>query len=143
MRNRPNWLIPIEHAADIGMNVSAATLEELYERSAWGMFFELTDLDKVSPRESRKIEIQAQGYEALLVEWLSELNFIHTVERYLFSKFDVTEVSAQFLKATVFGEKFEPSRHSIQNEIKAVTYHLLKVEHCSMEGWRADVLFDV
>ena len=98
MRNRPNWLIPIEHAADIGMNVSAATLEELYERSAWGMFFELTDLDKVSPRESRKIEIQAQGYEALLVEWLSELNFIHTVERYLFSKFDVTEVSAQFLK---------------------------------------------
>jgi SHS2 domain-containing protein len=143
MLPRPSWLIPLEHAADVGIQVSAATLEQLYERCAWGMFYELTDLGSVRPKETREIEIRANGYESLLIEWLSELNYIHSVEHYLFCSFEVNAISGNFLRATVSGEKYNPSRHLIQNEIKAVTYHLLKVEVCLPGGWRAEVLFDV
>jgi SHS2 domain-containing protein len=143
MLPRPNWLIPLEHAADVGIQVSATTLEQLYERCAWGMFYELTDLGSVRPQKTREIEIHANGHESLLVEWLSELNYIHTVEHYLFSCFEVYAISENLLRATVFGEKYNSSRHLIQNEIKAVTYHLLRVEACLNGGWHAEVLFDV
>ncbi|NCC60164.1 MAG: archease [Verrucomicrobiae bacterium] len=143
MLPRPSWLIPLEHVADVGIQVSAATLEQLYERCAWGMFYELTDLGSVRPKETREIEIRANGYESLLVEWLSELNYIHTVEHYLFCSFEVNAINENFLRATASGEKYNSSRHLIQNEIKAVTYHLLKVKACLTGGWRAEVLFDV
>lgn len=143
MPPRPSWLIPLEHAEDVGIQVSAATLEQLYERCAWGMFYELTDLGSVCPKVTREIEIRATGYESLLVEWLSELNYIHTVEHYLFCSFEVNTINENFLRVTVSGEKYNPSRHLIQNEIKAVTYHLLKVKACLTGGCRAEVLFDV
>lgn len=143
MLPRPSWLIPLEHAADASIQVSAATLGQLYERCAWGMFYELTDLDLIRPKKTREIEIHANGYESLLVKWLSELNYIHTVEHYLFCCFEVYAIRENFLRATVSGEKYNPSCHSIQNEIKGVTYHLLKVEADLTGGWRAEVLFDV
>jgi SHS2 domain-containing protein len=55
---------------------------------------------------------------------------------------ELGRVTPTSLEATVAGERFDPSRHETQPEVKAVTRHELVVEQT--EGrWRAEVLFDV
>jgi len=46
------------------------------------------------------------------------------------------------LKALLRGETYDPARHRIKQEIKAVTYHQAAVEKTAA-GWRARVVFDV
>jgi SHS2 domain-containing protein len=46
------------------------------------------------------------------------------------------------LTATARGEPIDPSRHQIDDEVKAITWHALKVEQ-EGEEWTADVIIDV
>jgi SHS2 domain-containing protein len=80
--------------------------------------------------------------EQLLVDWLSELLFLHETEQVVFGRFDVTlDVEKKSLSAVVFGEPFDGKKHSIGMQIKAVTYHMLKVKLES--PFTVQVLFDI
>ncbi len=46
------------------------------------------------------------------------------------------------LTATARGEPIDPNRHEIDDEVKAITWHALKVEQHA-EGWLAEVIVDV
>ena len=46
------------------------------------------------------------------------------------------------LSAEVMGEVYDPARHELYREFKAVTYHDLRVEKTG-GIWRARVIFDV
>ncbi|MBM4142186.1 MAG: archease [Lentisphaerae bacterium] len=139
---RPPWLAYLEHTADAGIEVRAASAAELYARAAWGMFSLLTDPARVRPAESWPVRVTAPDRETLMVRWLSALNVRHQTERRLFGAFEVQECSATELRATVRGEPFDPARHGLHGEIKAVTYHMLAVAETE-GGWLARVLFDV
>jgi SHS2 domain-containing protein len=69
------------------------------------------------------------------------LLFTFNVQRRLLSKFDV-KISAVGLSATAWGEKIDPNRHEINLEIKAVTWHGLKVIQ-TPDGWLAEVIVDI
>ena len=47
------------------------------------------------------------------------------------------------LTATAFGEPFDPARHGIGREVKAVTYHGLSVERQPDGTWLAEVIVDI
>ena len=114
-------------------------LKRLFERAAWAMFSLLTDVGKVRPARETVVRIQGPDREALLARWLSELNFLHTTGGRLFSRFDIAELSQKTLTAQVFGEKIDPQRHPIYTEIKAVTFHGLRIAE-ETEGLRASVV---
>jgi len=65
--------------------------------------------------------------EQLLVDWLSELVYIHDVEHLVFGEFDV-EINEKELRAKAYGEEYDISKHGYGMEIKAVTYHMLEVK---------------
>jgi len=44
------------------------------------------------------------------------------------------------LKATCYGEKYDPSRHHLKTGVKSATYHMLKVDK---ENNQVQVIFDV
>lgn len=132
----------LEHTADTGLIVRAATLPELFSRAAFGMFVVLADFDKVVPVESERIEVTADDLLCLFVGWLSELNFRHVTQRKLYCQFDLREVSETRAVADVWGEKIDPQRHTVCAEIKAVTRHNLKVKKVR-SGWLAQVVFDL
>jgi SHS2 domain-containing protein len=136
------WLQPFEHTGDVGFVVRARDAAELFARAAWGMFDLLTDLRTVRPVESRAVRVTADDQAALLVRWLSELNFVHATEYKLFSRFDVRKATSTAVEATVWGEAIDPARHAVYTEIKAVTFHGLAVEQAG-GAWTARVLFDV
>jgi SHS2 domain-containing protein len=138
----PGWLQAMDHTADRGIIVQATGLEELFARAAWGMFSIITDLNTVRPEHSEKIVVTASDQQALLVNWLSELNFQHVTRHRLFSHFRIVKLSDQHLEAEVQGEDIMLDRHTIHTEIKAVTFHGLKLEPAG-NGWRAEIIFDL
>jgi SHS2 domain-containing protein len=77
----------LDHTADAGILVQAADVKELFARAAWGMFSLVTDVDTVRLVERSRIRIKASDRPALMVNWLSELNYRHVTEHRLFGKF--------------------------------------------------------
>jgi SHS2 domain-containing protein len=138
----PDWLEFLDHTADAGILVQAADLKELFARAAWGMFSLVTDLDTIRLVERSRIRIEASDRPALMVNWLSELNYRHVTEHRLFGKFVIVEICEKRLSAEVHGERFDPSRHKVFTEIKAVTFHDLRLERDD-QGWKAQIIFDL
>ncbi len=132
----------LDHTADIGLVVYGENLKTLFENAGEAFFHLITDLKKVKGRTERRIEIEGEDLRRLMVEWLSELLYLHDVENLLFNWFKVDSVGAEGLRAIVKGEPFQEGVHVIKTEVKAVTYHQIKVE--KEDGtWKAQIIFDL
>jgi SHS2 domain-containing protein len=138
----PDWLEPLDHTADTGIVVWGQTLPELFARAAWGMFSIITEPDQVAEMMEESVCVEAPDREALMIQWLSELNFRHVTRNLVFSRFEVWAWDPKKLAARVGGELIDPSRHTIYTEIKAVTFHGLEIQP-DREGWRAQIIFDL
>lgn len=138
----PSWLEPLDHTADAGFAITAPDLPQLFERAAWGMFSLVCDLAAVRSTQQTIVEVLADDVPALLVRWLSELNFRHVTEHRLYRTFAITDLAEGRLRACVGGEPVDLARHTVYTEIKAVTFHELEVRQ-DAAGWRAQVIFDL
>ncbi len=138
----PEWLEFIDHTADVGICVRAPTLKKLYARAAWSMFSIITDMDTVRSTQITRVEIEASDSGSLLVQWLSELNYRHVTTHRLYSSFDIISLGDQRLEAEIGGEPIDRQRHTIHTEIKAVTFHELRLAHDDKD-WKARIIFDV
>ncbi len=132
----------INHTADLGIRVSGPSLEELFENAAWAMFDLIVDLDTVEVRDEATIRIRGGEREELLADWLRDLLYRYNGHEYLLKEFRIEKISPRGLKARVRGEKLDMSRHSLKREIKAVTYHDLKIKKLNHE-WQAQIIFDI
>ncbi len=146
----PDWLTLLDHTADAGIRVTAPDLPTLFSRAAWGLFSVITDPATVQPAEAEPVEVTAEDLPALLVRWLSELNYRHLTRHRLYARFDVRELvlpkpaepGTCRLDAEVRGEAIVPGRHPVFTEIKAVTFHGLELTEID-GGWRAQIIFDL
>jgi SHS2 domain-containing protein len=132
----------IEHTADIGIEVEADNLSELFEGVAAAMFSLIVDPDTVRQTVERELSLESGDLEELLFMWLNELLFVLYADGLLFSGFKVKDIGEDRLVATATGEKLDPQRHRLDEEIKAATYHEMMVERRD-DGWKARVIFDV
>jgi SHS2 domain-containing protein len=130
------------HTADLGIRVQAATLGDLMADAACGLFAVIAgDLSQIEMREERAFALPGTDPTWLLHDWTSELLAVFEIERLLFRKFTVV-VDDTGLRATAHGERFDPSRHALAHEIKAVTQHLLDVRQ-GPAGWEAEFIVDI
>ena len=132
----------IDHTADIGLKAYGKTLSEAFENAAKGMFDIITDNSEIESTGQYNIELNASDLEQLLVDFLSELLYLHSANNIVFGffKLDIDEANKS-LKGTFYGEKFNLSKHKIGTEIKAVTYHMVEVK--KNKSYRVQVLFDI
>lgn len=131
-----------EHTADLGLRVRAPTLAALLADAARGLFaMVVEDLSAIEPHVTRVFQITGNDQTYLLFDWLNELLFVCDTERLVFSQFDV-QLTADGLSATACGEPLDAARHRLTHEIKAITYHELKVEKTD-GGWMAEVIVDI
>lgn len=146
----PDWLMYLDHTADTGIVVTAPDLPTLFSRAAWGLFSVITDPAAVQPAEAEPVEVTAEDLPALLVRWLSELNYRHLTRHRLYARFEVRELLVPKaaepgpcrLGAEIRGEAIVPGRHPVFTEIKAVTFHGLELTEVDA-GWRAQIIFDL
>ncbi len=131
-----------EHTADVGIRVRAGTLESLYADAARGLFSVIAaNLDAVSPLQAMEFKIDGSRRDDLLFDWLDELLYTFGTKRVLFGEFAVT-LDDRKLTAVARGEPIDPDRHELDMEVKAITYHGLKVER-DADGWLAEVIVDI
>ncbi|MDD4183065.1 MAG: archease [Candidatus Omnitrophica bacterium] len=135
----------LSHTADIRVKIFGKNQEDLFTNSAICLFELLTD-EKVKAQKTRRIELSAARLDDLFVSWLNELISIFYSYKFLPVKYAVSVDSLSGTKklvATISGADFNPyDNKSIKSEIKAATYHNLKIEK-DKKGFMAEIVFDV
>jgi SHS2 domain-containing protein len=136
-----------EHTADYGIRARAESPEDLLADAARGLFsLMVANLDAVRAVEQVEFRIEGDQFDDLLHDWLTELLYTFAVRHLALSDFHVQvegELPATLrLVATARGEPIDPTRHEIDLEVKAITWHGLKVERQGGE-WLAEVIVDV
>jgi SHS2 domain-containing protein len=131
------------HTADIGVRVTGATLPDLFVNAARAMYEALGELQKSGVGDQKPVSMEAATLEDLLHDWLADLLYEIETNHLLYDQFEIHELGPQRLTATLRGAEIDFDRSRTNEEIKAVTYHLLRVEQLENEAWRATVIFDV
>ena len=132
----------IDHTADIGLRAYGKDLKELFVNAAYGMFSILADLENVQATEQVEIKLEAPNDEELFLSWLSELLYQYNSKKIIFKEFSIDKLTENLISAQAQGENLDLQRHRLKTEIKAVTYHQLKVQKIK-DHWQAEVIFDV
>jgi SHS2 domain-containing protein len=131
-----------EHTADLGLRVQADSLDALFIDAAHGLLAMLVaNPQAVRPLQTKTITLTADEPSYLLFDWLSELLYAFDTEKLLLAEFDL-QIQDNHLAATCRGETMDPTRHHMDHEVKAITYHGLKIEKSSA-GWHAEVIVDI
>lgn len=131
-----------EHTADLGIHVRAATLESLLVDAARGLTAVIaTDPAGIEPTVEEHFTVAGADPAWLLLDWVAEVHAAFEVRRMLFRDFEVA-VSESGLEATARGERYDPARHSLAHEVKAVTQHELAVQPTA-DGWEARFIVDI
>ena len=130
-----------EHTADLGLRATAADLDTLFAEAAECLFEAIVELSAVKPNQSVEVALTGSDREYLFFDWLRELLRLADQDRMLFSKFKV-HVNDDGLIGTAWGEPLDAGKHELIREVKAITYHELKVEPHE-GGWLAEVIVDI
>ena len=132
----------LEHPSDLGIEAYGKSIEEIYRNAALGLMSVIAGTSKIEPREERLISISAIDRENMLVRWLTEVLYLYDAEKFLTSGVEFLIVNETLLKAKIFGEQYVESKHDLKLDIKAITYHQLKIEERDGE-WKARVFVDI
>ena len=131
-----------EHTADLGLRMRSGSLDELFAEAGRALFSVIVaNFESVEPVQELAFRVEGSRRDDLLFDWLAELLYTFDTRRVLLCDFRV-RVEEQGLQATARGEPFAPDRHELDMEVKAITYHGLKVEQDG-EGWLAEVIVDL
>jgi SHS2 domain-containing protein len=131
-----------EHTADLGVRIEAGTLAEVLAEAAAGLFTVIAgDLGQVRPTIEETLAVPGSDPVWLLYDFLGELHAAFEIRRMLFREFVVT-ITDDGLEATVRGERYDPARHVLAHEVKAITQHELAVNR-GPEGCTATYVVDI
>jgi SHS2 domain-containing protein len=130
-----------EHTADMGLRVTAPDLAGLFEEAACGLFSLLVSGVPESNGRVREIRIPGERHDYLLLDWLAELLSLSSAETVWFDGFSV-QLDDRGITARAREHSLLTAGITVLTEIKAITYHGLKLER-SPDGWVAEIVVDV
>ena len=135
----------IEHTADIGIRVKGKELKELLKNAAVAMFDLIAEKKPQATNHksgAKKIIVKqkADNLDELFINWLNELLSLSATKEIIFEDFKVNKLEENKLQASVSGSDIK--NYKVNTEIKAATYHQLKIEQINGD-WQAEVIFDV
>ena len=132
----------IEHTADVGVRVRGRDLKELFKLAGLAMFDIVAE--EISKRPTKKeeleIKLKADNLEELFINWLNELLSLSATKELIFLRFKIKKVDKNNLEAVAIGNDFK--NYKVNTEIKAATYHDLKIEKDG-KGYQVEIIFDV
>ena len=129
-------------SSDLAVKVFGNSQADLFANSAFALFDVLTDIDKVEAHDHLTLEVEGADRDDLMVNWMRELLYLYQRSGYLLKEFAVREVKDTYIRGEVSGEKFDPDRHEIQREIRAVVPHQSRMEKTG-DQWTAQVVLEL
>ena len=132
----------LAHTADMGIEATGNSRAEVFVAAAQGLKEMIFGDAPVTPRQSAPVSLASGDVGELLVAWLGEILYLFEVRGLVPAEFVIHEITENSLRGEVYGEPFDPKRHPVEREVKAITYHQLSVERDG-QGWRAKVYVDL
>jgi len=136
----------IDHPADVGIKVTASTIENVFNDAAQALFAILYTPETVNHRRVYTISAHAPTLEFLVIEFLNEL--ISTLDREdaVFGRCEIISLDDEgdnrVVHARCFGEELDKTKHNVRTEVKAATYSGLMFKHIN-DYYEFQCLFDV
>ncbi|MGC9316508.1 MAG: archease [Armatimonadota bacterium] len=131
----------IEHTADLAIRIWAPDLAGLIEQAAEGMI-DLIVAERMEAEGTVEVEGEGSTPEELLVDCLREVLLLIELEGLVPVEVQVGTVEQGRATLTVGVVALEQARETLQEDIKAVTYHGLEIDE-SDDVLQAEVVFDV
>jgi SHS2 domain-containing protein len=141
MENQKKYRLTTRQS-ELAVKVVGNSQADLFANAAFALFDVVTDVDKIDIKERLPLEVEGVDRDDLLVNWLRELLYLHQSNGYLLREFTIGEVKDTAIKAEVCGEKLDPDRHEIKQEIGAVAYHQSRMTQTGSQ-WNAQFIFEV
>lgn len=134
----------LDHTADIRIRAFGGGMAGLLRSAVLAMAALMADTGGVRGDVAVKVEVSGETPEELLVHLLSEVLYVHHTRKMLFRDAEVEVPDESVLRATctLRGEPYDAGRHEPMYDIKAVTYHDLKIERAG-DRLTAEIVFDV
>jgi len=131
-----------DHTADLGLRVRADDLNTLFRDAAVGLFAMIVErVPADDPGETLEFHIAGSRLDWLFLDWLNELLFTFESRKLLLHGFEV-DVGTERVDARATAVAFDAGRQRPLHEVKAITYHGLRVERTGL-GWVAEVIVDI
>ena len=112
----------IDHTADTGIRVWAPDFTELISEAARGMFAQITDPETIDVTTVKTIAVDGIDKTDLVINVLRELLFLFSGDNLLVRWFAVDRADGNAASVRAGCEPFDPEKHPIRTDIKAVTY---------------------
>jgi protein archease len=141
MENQKKYRITTRQS-ELAVKVTGGSQADLFANSAFALFDVMSDVEKIEIKERMPLEVEGTDRDDLLVNWMRELLYLYQRSGFLLKEFDIREVKDTSVKAEVCGEKVDPDRHEIKQEIAAVAYHQSRMTKTGNQ-WIAQLIFEV
>jgi SHS2 domain-containing protein len=141
MDNERNHRI-IARQSELVVRVVGTSQINLFVNAAFALFDVITDTEKIDTQERLQLEVEGSDRDDLLLNWLRELLYLYQGSAFLLKEFNVQEMKDTSVKAQVGGEKLDPDRHEIKQEIAAVAYDQSHMQKTG-DQWIAQVILEV
>ena len=128
--------------SELAVKVTGGSQADLFANSAFALFDVMLDVEKIEIKERLPLEVEGADRDDLLVNWMRELLYLYQGGDNLQKKFLMREVKDPSVKAEDRGEKIDPDRHEIKQEIAAVAYHQSRMTKTGNQ-WTAQLIFEV
>jgi SHS2 domain-containing protein len=134
----------LDHTADVGFELRASTLEELFDEARRALLMVAFERPPQAGADERRIQLSAPDRETLLVRWLNELTYLVQDAGFVpaGAQIRLQGTGGLSLKASLTGAPVLLEEYGWQGEIKSATFHGLDVSNDD-EGWHARVILDV
>ena len=117
-----------EHTADAGIRAESPTLSEAFNEVSLAFTEIVTGGSLPNKKTNFKIEIEATTLDSLIVNYISHLIYLFDTENFLVSSADINvKTESCTILGTLEGDFYDESKHGYGVEIKAVSYHMLKI----------------
>ena len=131
-----------EHTADVGIRAWGPDLAATLTQAARALMELLTGGEFTSTGDAHyDIALTADSVEDLAVCWLQELLVRFDTEHLVPQTCDFQELTPQRLRATIWAQRCDPAAERLGREVKAITYHQLRLEQT--DGYRLEVIVDI
>lgn len=128
--------------ADIAFEAYGKNLDELFENSAWALFDMMADVKTVKGNNIKKIKLENDKIDNLLFDFLEEIVLIKDRDYFIFNDVKVKIKEGYKLEAELKGEEINTEKHSLIDDVKAITMHMFDVKK-EKEKWKAVVVVDI
>ena len=132
----------IEHTADIGFEVTAESLEQVFEAAATAFFEIMLSIDFAAENKPETIVVKGGDLDELLVNFLEEFLYLYDAKGLVCTKIKVESITDTAISANAWLQEFDDQRDQELLGVKAVTYHQLFIGHTE-KGWSARVFLDI